>query len=54
MDWIRCTLNQVLSLGLGDQRLKLGRSEGVDQSSLGNDEQEHLSAGEGRQLVGLE
>lgn len=31
-------LDEVLSLGFGDQRLQLGRCEGVDQSGLGDDE----------------
>lgn len=31
-------LNQVLSLGLGYERLQLGSCEGVDQTGLGNNE----------------
>lgn len=31
-------LNQVLSLGLGDERLQLGSREGVDQAGFGNNE----------------
>ncbi len=31
-------LNQVLALGLGDQRLELGGGEGVDQTSFRDDE----------------
>ena len=46
-------LNQVLALGLGDQWLKLGSGEGVDQTSLRDDQQEHLSAGEDGQFIGL-
>lgn len=46
-------LNEVLSLGLGDKRLKLGGCEGVDETGLGDDEKENLSAGEDRELVCL-
>lgn len=46
-------LDEVLALGLGDERLQLGGGEGVDQSGLGDDEQEHLGAGEDGQLVCL-
>jgi hypothetical protein len=46
-------LDQVLSFSLGDKRLKLGCCEGIDQTSLGDDEQENLSAGEYRQFVCL-
>ncbi len=46
-------LNEVLALGLGDQWLELGGGEGVDETGLGDDEEEHLSAGEDGQLVCL-
>jgi hypothetical protein len=46
-------LDQVLSFSLGDKRLKLGGCEGIDQTSLGDDEQENLSAGEYRQFICL-
>ena len=46
-------LDQVLALGLGDERLELGSSEGVDQSGLGNDEKKHLGAGKDRKLICL-
>ena len=32
--------------GLGDERLQLGRGEGVDETCLGDDEQQHLGTGE--------
>lgn len=32
-------LDEVLALSFGDQRLKLWRSECIDQSGLGNNEQ---------------
>lgn len=52
--WARATyLNQVLALSLGDERLQLGGGEGVDKAGLGDDQQEHLSAGEDRQFIGL-
>ena len=46
-------LNKVLAFGLCDEGLQLGRGEGVDQASLGDDEQQNLSAGEDRKLVSL-
>lgn len=46
-------LDQVLALGLGDQRLQLGCRKGVHESSLRDDKQKDLSAGENRELVGL-
>lgn len=39
-------LNEILTLGLGDERLQLWSGEGVDQTRLGDDEQEDLGAGE--------
>lgn len=47
-------LDQVLALGLGDQRLELGGREGVDQTGLRDDEEEDLRAGQDRQLVRLQ
>lgn len=46
-------LDEVLALGLGDERLQLWCREGVDKARLRDDEQQHLGAGEDRQLVGL-
>jgi hypothetical protein len=46
-------LDQVLSLGLGHQRLELGSGEGVNETSFRDDEQKNLSASEDRQFVGL-
>ena len=46
-------LDQVLAFRLGDERLKLGRCEGVDQSSLRNNEEQDLGASENRQFVSL-
>jgi hypothetical protein len=46
-------LNEVLSLGFGDEWLQLRGGEGVDETGLGDDEQQHLGAGEDGQLVGL-
>lgn len=39
-------LNEVLAFGLGDKWLELRRGECVDQASLGDDQKEHLCAGE--------
>lgn len=46
-------LDQVLALGLGHQRLELGGGESVDETGLGHDQEQHLGAGQDRQLVGL-
>ena len=46
-------LNEVLSLGLGNQRLKFGGSKGVDKAGFGDDQEENLSASQDRELVGL-
>lgn len=46
-------LNEVLALGLRDERLELGSGEGVDETGLGHDEKKHLGAGEDRELVCL-
>jgi hypothetical protein len=46
-------LNKVLSLSLGDKRLKLRCCEGIDQTGLGDDEEEDLGASKDRQLVRL-
>ena len=46
-------LDEVLAFWLCDQRLELGRGEGVDETGLGNDEEEDLSAGEDGEFVGL-
>jgi hypothetical protein len=52
----RCSaayLDEILALGLGDQRLQLRCGEGVDEARLGDDEQQHLRAGQDGELVGL-
>lgn len=54
MRGMRAYLDEVLALGLGDERLQLGRGEGVDEAGLGDDEEQHLGAGEDRELVGLQ
>jgi hypothetical protein len=46
-------LNEVLTLGLGDKRLELGGGEGIDETGLGDNEQQHLSAGEDGKLISL-
>jgi hypothetical protein len=46
-------LNEILALGLCDEGLQLGRGEGVNQASFGDDEQQNLGAGEDRKLVSL-
>lgn len=37
-------LNQILALGLGNERLQLGGREGINQARLGDDQQEDLSS----------
>lgn len=46
-------LNEILALGLGHQWLEFGGGKGVHQTSLGDDEEQHLRAGEDGQLVSL-
>ena len=46
-------LNQVLALGLCDERLELGRGEGVDQPGFRHDQEQDLGACQNRELVGL-
>lgn len=41
---VETCLDEVLTLGLGDERLQLRRRECVDKAGLGDDEQEHLRA----------
>ena len=53
MGRVETRLNEVLALGLGDERLELGGGEGVHETGLGHDEQEHLRACECRELVRL-
>jgi hypothetical protein len=50
---IEAGLDEVLAFRLGDERLELGGGEGVDQTSLGDDEEEDLCAGECAELVCL-
>jgi len=46
-------LDKVLSFSLGDKRLKLRCCKGIDQTGLGDNEEEDLGASEDRQLVCL-
>jgi hypothetical protein len=41
---IETGLNEVFTLGLGDKRLEFGGGESVDQTGLGDDKKEDLSA----------
>jgi hypothetical protein len=50
----RAHLDEVLALGLGDERLQLGRRERVDEARLGDDEKQHLGSGKDGQLIGLD
>lgn len=46
-------LNEVLTLGFGDEWLELGGGEGIDQSRFGYHEQEDLGAREDGEFVRL-
>ena len=50
---VETRLDEVLALGLGDEWLKLGGSEGVDETSLRHDEQEYLCASQSRKFICL-
>ena len=50
----RAYLDQILPFGLGDERLQFRSGEGVDQTSLGDDEEKDLSACEDGEFVCLE
>lgn len=50
----RVYLDEVLAFGFGDERLEFGCCEGVDESGLGDDQQQDLGAGQDGQFVGLE
>ena len=45
-------LDEILAFGLSDEGLELRSGESVDESSLGDDEEEDLSASEDGQFVG--
>lgn len=47
-------LDQILALSLGDERLKLGRGEGVNQARLRHDQQQNLGACQDGQFVRLQ
>ncbi len=47
-------LNQVLAFSLGDEGLKLGRGESVNQTSFRHDEKQDLCSGEDGEFVSLE
>jgi hypothetical protein len=47
-------LDEVLALGLCDKWLQLWGREGVDETGLRDDEEQHLGASKDRQFVGLE
>ena len=50
---IEACLDKVLALGLGDEGLELGGGEGIDETCLGDDEEEDLCASEGGELICL-
>ncbi len=52
--WCSAYLDQILALWLCDQRLQLGRREGVDKTGFGHDEKQDLSTCQDRQFVCLE
>ena len=50
---IETGLNEIFTFRLGDERLEFCGGEGVDETSLGDDEKENLGASERRELVSL-
>ena len=46
-------LDEVLALGLGNERLKLGGGKCVDETGFGHDKEKHLGAGQDGKLVSL-
>jgi len=44
---IKASLDEVLAFGLRHPRLELGRSKGIDETGLGDDEKKHLSTCQG-------
>lgn len=50
---IQTGLDEILALGLGHERLQLGRGEGVDQPRFRHDQQEDLRSGQHRQFIRL-
>lgn len=50
---IQTGLDQVLALGLCDQRLELGCGKSVDKTGLGNDKKKNLGASQHREFIGL-
>lgn len=46
-------LNQILALGFGDQRLKLGCGEGIDKTRFGNNQEQDLCSGKDGELISL-
>ena len=44
---VEASLNEILPLGLGDERLELSSSEGIDETGLRDHEEKDLGAGEG-------
>lgn len=53
MRGVEAGLDKVLALWLSDEGLELCGSEGVNEASLGHDEEKDLSAGESREFVSL-
>ena len=54
MRGIETRLDEVFAFWLGDEGLELGSGESIYEPRLGDDEQEDLRAGQGRELVSLE
>lgn len=53
MGRVETCLNEILALGLSNERLELRGGKGVDETGLRHDEEEDLRAGEGGELVRL-
>ena len=53
MGRVETCLDEILALGLGNERLELRGGKGVYETGLRHDEEEDLSAGESGELVRL-
>ena len=42
MGCVKTCLNEILALWLGNEGLELGSGEGIDETSLGDDQEENL------------
>ena len=53
MGSIETSLDEILPLRLGDERLEFSGRESVDQPGLRHDEEQYLGSSQGRKLISL-